>query len=163
VFPVVSRPERHKSKVPQAQRQCQSQLVPYFSLLRDTTVRRPKHCPTKFLEAVMTRRRFIQDRNTLELVEVAEGYAQLVDARACDSALWGDRSYDGLRATDGTDISSRSKHRAYMRENNYTTVDDFKDTWAEAEQKRNEYRTTGRGGAVTREDIARALARQLDI
>jgi hypothetical protein len=41
----------------------------------------------------------------------------------------GDRSYDGMRAPDGTDISSRAKHRAYMKANNLTTVDDFASTW----------------------------------
>jgi hypothetical protein len=88
-----------------------------------------------------------------------ERYFPPVGGKALDNALAGDRSYDGLRAPDGSDISSRSKHREYMRRTGLTTADDFKDTWAQAEQKRNEYRTTGRGGAVTREDIARALAR----
>ena len=40
--------------------------------------------------------------------------------------------------------------------NNLTTVDDFKDQWARQRVTRDEYRTTGKGGAVTRDDIARA-------
>ena len=79
--------------------------------------------------------------------------------RAIDNALAGDRHYDGLRATDGTDISSRSKHREYMRRNGLTTADDFKDTWAKAQAARDEYRTTGKGGAITRNDIAETIAR----
>ena len=79
---------------------------------------------------------------------------------ALDNPLAGDRGYDGLRAQDGTDISSRSKHREYMKRHGLTTADDFKDTWAKAEKARAEYRTTGRGGAITRDDIARAWARQ---
>ena len=81
-------------------------------------------------------------------------------ANALDNALAGDRHYDGLRATDGTDISSRSKHRDYMKRHGLATADDFKDTWAQAQKARDEYRTTGKGGAVTRDDIARAMARQ---
>lgn len=55
------------------------------------------------------------------------------------NALAGDRHYDGLRATDGTDISSRSKHREYMKSHGYTTADDFTGQWS-AELKEREAR-----------------------
>ena len=74
-----------------------------------------------------------------------------------DGILWSDRSYDGLKAPDGTDISSRTKHRAYMQSRGLTTIDDFKDTWANAEKARDAYRTQGIGGAVSRDDIGRAI------
>ena len=77
--------------------------------------------------------------------------------QATDGILWSDRSYDGLKAPDGTDISSRTKHRAYMQSRGLTTIDDFKDTWANAEKARDAYRTQGIGGAVSREDIGRAI------
>lgn len=73
----------------------------------------------------------------------------------------GDRHYDGLRAPDGTDISTRTKHREYMKRNNLTTMDDFQGSWAKAEKERDAYRTTGKGGAVTRNDIAQEWARQV--
>jgi hypothetical protein len=79
-----------------------------------------------------------------------------------DGMLWGDRHYEGLQATDGTDIGSRTKQREYMRRHGLTTADDFKQTWAQAEKARTEYRTTGKGGAVTRNDIARAIHRLED-
>lgn len=84
----------------------------------------------------MARRRFIQDPKTLEMVEVPLDYRS--DGRPFngDAALWGDRSYDGLRATDGSDIGSRSKHREYMRQHNLTTVDDYHGEWRNAEAKR---------------------------
>jgi len=63
-----------------------------------------------------------------------------------------DRHYDGLRATDGTDISSRAKHREYMRRNNLTTIDDFTQTWANAAKARLENRDPQR-----REDVERAI------
>jgi hypothetical protein len=44
-----------------------------------------------------------------------------------------------------------------MRANNMTTIDDFKDTWANAEKARDDYRTQGIGGAVTRDDVGRAI------
>jgi len=101
----------------------------------------------------MTRRRFIQDPVTYELIEVTKDYA--TPTRNDSGALWGDRHYDGLRATDGTDISSRSKHREYMRANNLTTADDFTDTWAKAQKERDSYHT--QGGSFRRQDVERAI------
>ena len=78
--------------------------------------------------------------------------------RSIDSGvLWGDRSYDGLQTTDGVDIDTRTKHREYMRANGLTTMDDFKGAWEQAEVRRTAYRTSGEGGAVTKEDVARAI------
>jgi hypothetical protein len=103
----------------------------------------------------MTRRRFIQDPETLELIEVTSDHQP--DARAGDASLWGDRSYDGLRAPDGSDISSRSKHKAYMKATGLTTADDFKGSWAQSQQARENYRQ--KGGSISREDIARSIAK----
>lgn len=58
-----------------------------------------------------------------------ERYFDCVPGLAVHNALAGDRIYDGLQASDGTDISSRSKHREYMKRNNLTTIDDFTETW----------------------------------
>ena len=55
---------------------------------------------------------------------------------AVHNPLAGDRLYDGLRASDGTDISSRSKHRDYMKRNGLTTADDYRGEWAKAAQER---------------------------
>ena len=53
----------------------------------------------------------------------------VVPAAAGSYALAGDRHYEGMRATDGTDISSRSKHRAYMKQDaetfDRTKADEF--------------------------------------
>lgn len=102
----------------------------------------------------MTRRRYIQDRHTGELIEVTSDYQ--APMRNDAGALWGDRHYDGARATDGTDISTRSKHRDYMRANNVTTVDDFKDTWAKAREQRERLYT--QGGTFSRRDVERAIS-----
>jgi hypothetical protein len=100
----------------------------------------------------MTRRRYIQIKG--ELIEVTPDYQP--DLRTDSGALWGDRSYDGLRATDGTDISTRSKHREYMRANNLTTADDFKQTWDRAQAQRERYYT--QGGSITKTDIERSIS-----
>lgn len=64
--------------------------------------------------------------------EVMPGFSGIANALA------GDRHYDGLRAPDGTDISTRSKHREYMKRNNLTTADDFTQTWKRAAEERRE-------------------------
>ncbi len=81
--------------------------------------------------------------------------------RAVHNPLAGDRHYEGLRAPDGTDISTRTKHREYMKRNGLTTADDFTETWKRAEAERDRYRRGEPGtGAVTRDDIAREFARR---
>lgn len=101
----------------------------------------------------MTRRRFVQMKEPpYELIEVTDDYS--APARA-DSALWGDRSYEGMVAPDGTDISSRTKHREYMKAKGLTTMDDFKDSWAKAKESRERYMTEG--GSFKRADIERAI------
>lgn len=100
------------------------------------------------------KRRFVWSSADDCLVEVGLDYEQ--PTRDSDSALWNDRSYEGLKATDGTDISSRAKHREYMRRNNLTTADDFTQTWAKAAKERADY-YTGKKGTVTRDDIGRAI------
>jgi hypothetical protein len=78
---------------------------------------------------------------------------------AIDNILAGDRHYDGLRAQDGSDISSRSKHREYMKRHGLTMADDYKETWAKAEKAREAYRRGESGGAISRNDIAEAWHR----
>ena len=102
----------------------------------------------------MTRRRFVQRREPpYDLIEITDDYQPKV--RADSGALWGDRSYDGLRAPDGTDISTRTKHREYMKAAGVTTMDDFKDSWAKAKESRERYYTEG--GSFKRADIERAI------
>lgn len=101
----------------------------------------------------MARRRYVQLPSG-QLVEVTTDYQPT--PRNADHVLWNDRHYGNMRATDGTDISSRAKHREYMRVNGLTTADDFKETWAKAAKERADY-FTGKRGSVTKEDIARAI------
>jgi hypothetical protein len=92
-------------------------------------------------------------------VEVYEKGTEPPSEMAMHNALAGDRHYDGLRATDGSDISTRSKHREYMKKHGVTTMDDYKSTWGKTVAERESYRQGKSGGAVTRDDIARTIAR----
>lgn len=103
----------------------------------------------------MTRRRYVYDEKLGRLVELTAEPPQRANAQDHLGSLWGDRHYDGMRASDGADISSRKKHREYMKRHGVTTADDFKDTWARARQQRDEYYT--RGGTVRRQDIVASI------
>lgn len=103
----------------------------------------------------MARKRFRWNPELKELVEVGVDDEQA--PRNSDGLLWNDRHYDGLQATDGTDISSRAKHRAYMKANGLTTMDDFSQSWDKAAQQRAEY-YTGKRGSVSKHDVAQAIA-----
>jgi hypothetical protein len=78
------------------------------------------------------RGRFVWDESQGKLVPAAEYHA----ARAVDAPIMMDRYYENTAATDGTDIGSRRKHRAYMREHGLTTADDFKGQWEKAGARR---------------------------
>lgn len=99
----------------------------------------------------MSRRKFVM-RNG-ELVEV-DPSTYVPVTRNHDAVLWNDRAYQ-----DAGDprFSSRKAHREYMKANNLTTMDDFKQSWDQAKKQREEYFTSGKHGAIRREDIARAI------
>src|SRR4030095_6600843 len=74
---------------------------------------------------------------------------------AFHNPLAGDRLYDGCRTSDGVDVSTRTKHRQYMKERGLTTADHFRDTWKRAAHRRAEEMA---GTDPTRaDDIARAI------
>ena len=102
------------------------------------------------------RRRWIQKIDPVtgkgKLVEVPLNHFTPRRSLSDTDALISDRHYDGMRATDGADISSRAKHRDYMRRNDLTTIDDFKQEWADAPRKRELEAEKGR-----REDVERAI------
>jgi hypothetical protein len=78
---------------------------------------------------------------------------------ALTNALAGDRHYDGMVAPDGTDISSRTKHREYMKRNGLTTADDYKETW----RKEGQLRELSRMGQLTERDknLRQTIEREL--
>lgn len=84
----------------------------------------------------MTRRRYVQIDG--ELVEVTPDYeAPRVDSAKSAGVLWNDRAYQDM---GDPRFKSRTEHREYMRQHGLTTVDDFKNTWREAEKRRVESR-----------------------
>lgn len=79
-----------------------------------------------------------------------------VEQERSGNAFMVDRHYEGLRATDGTDIGSRRKHREYMSVHGLAPADDFTNTWKQATQKRAEWlQGNGPPSQETRELVGR--------
>ncbi len=64
--------------------------------------------------------RYRYDAKTQELIET--NVQRKADRIKGDRSLWNDTHYDGAKTTGGHDISSRKKHRQYMKDNNLTTT-----------------------------------------
>ncbi len=103
------------------------------------------------------RRKWVYDEELGEMIEVTPEYRPPGKKGALNhlGGLWGDRHYDGLRATDGADIGSRKKHREYMKRTGLTTADDFSQTWAKAKEQREQYMQ--HGGSIRKRDIVEAI------
>jgi hypothetical protein len=87
-----------------------------------------------------------------------ERYLSVVPAMSgLANALAGDRHYEGLRAPDGTDIGSRTKHREFMRRHGLTTADDFSGQWTAAAKEREAYYKGTFQDKELREDISRQV------
>lgn len=80
------------------------------------------------------RRRFVQDPETLELIEVSEDYISGPRSNT-DAVLWNDRAYQDV---GDQRFTSRKQHREYMKRNGLTTVDDFTGEFRAAERRRVE-------------------------
>ena len=105
----------------------------------------------------MTRRRYRFNEETQTLEEVDADYTGGAGANTTNGAPVTDLYMDGIRATDGTDIGSRAKRRAYMRANGLADAADYTQTWAQAEKRREAIRSGEYGSSERREAIAQSL------
>jgi hypothetical protein len=77
-----------------------------------------------------------------------------------DGWLFSDRLYSAtpFMGKEGEVVNSRKKHRAYMAKHSLTTMDDFKQTWADAAKKREAHYTNGSGDRrARREAVERSI------
>jgi hypothetical protein len=88
-----------------------------------------------------------------EPIEVTEDWSQPDSGMSRKSE---EEVYGRVTATDGTDLSTRRRHREYMRANNLTIADDFKGEWERAAKERADY-LQGKGDRkAIREAVGRA-------
>lgn len=107
------------------------------------------------------RRRYVYRPNPetgrVESVEVTPDF----QAHEERQPVYTDRYMEGVRASDGTDIGSRTKRRQYMQARGLADASDYTETWAKAEQQRAAFYTPeGKHDTqARREAIARAIER----
>lgn len=67
--------------------------------------------------------------------------------------------YGHITATDGTDLSTKRRHREYMHEHNLTIANDFSGTWDKAAKEMKSAQTPGSGydSRARRDDLGRAM------
>jgi hypothetical protein len=103
-----------------------------------------------FGDRPIQRGRWIWDEAQQKLVR-AEDYVP--PAHAVNAPIMVDRFYEGTKSTDGIDIGSRRKHRAYMKDRGLAPADDFSPGYYDRlkrEQKREAQKSR-------RETVARAV------
>lgn len=111
-----------------------------------------------FGDKPVQRGRFIYDARLGKCVP-ADEYEPPSEARAAPIMV--DRFMEGQRATDGTDIGSRQKRKAYMTAHGVADYDDFKNVRAKAQaEKEAKRRGEFKPDKQLRETIGRALYKQ---
>lgn len=99
------------------------------------------------------RGRWIWDEEAKQMVQVDAGWT---DAEARAPVATEGVVYSNLRATDGTDVSSRAKREQYMKQKGLVATGDFTEHWRKADKAR----AAGESAADARERreiIGRAL------
>lgn len=76
--------------------------------------------------------------------------------KALSAPIMSGRFYENTRATDGSDIGSRSRHREYMRKHGLTTADDFGSQWKKDKEARDRASVGDFDHKDRRETLARA-------
>lgn len=102
----------------------------------------------------MSRRRYRYDEATKQMVEVG---AEWTDTPRRAQTATEELTYGGVRATDGTPINSRKKHREYMKEKGLAMAGDFTGTWERAAADRERVSRGENDRTERRDAIGRAL------
>lgn len=91
----------------------------------------------------MSRRRFIWDPEQGRTVEVTSDY---VGQRRDEGRRSEEEVYGHCQATDGTDLSTRTRHRAYMSERGLAMASDYEGGyWQKKQAEMAAIRTPGSG------------------
>jgi len=105
----------------------------------------------------MSRKRWVyREVSPGEVVAIPVG-EDWTDAPASTGDL-GKFEYDGCKAPDGTDISSKSKLMRYLKENNLALAHEYKGEWEKAAKEREAFRRGEKASnTARREALGRAL------
>jgi hypothetical protein len=107
----------------------------------------------------VSRRTYRYDAELDAVVEVGADWegAKRVGGHASEAEV-----FNNLRATDGTDISSRTKRREYMRATGTTDASDYSQSWKKQQAQRAETFNPRHSYNGSNEQRKQALARAFD-
>jgi hypothetical protein len=71
--------------------------------------------------------------NAIDLTEIPQD-----PPRAMDAPIMSGRFYENTKATDGTDIGSRSRYRDYLKRTGYTNSSDYPPEYMEKKKRERE-------------------------
>lgn len=102
------------------------------------------------------RRRYVWDAALGQCVEVTPDFT---GQRRDEGRRSEEEVYGHCTATDGTDLSTRTRHRNYMRQNGLTVASDYTQTWQQkgAELKKVVTPGSGHDSRERREQIGRTM------
>lgn len=106
----------------------------------------------------MSRRRYAMrpDPETGELVLVELG-ADYVGQRRDEGRRSEEEIYGKTTAPDGTDLSTRKRHRDYMKSKGLAMTSDYTNSWAKAADERAKYFTGQHDSKAIRETVEKAM------
>ena len=87
-----------------------------------------------------TIREYISSPVRPECCGPVERKLSVVPGMALCNALANDRHYEGMIGPNGEDISSRSKHREFLKQSGLTTVDDYRGFFVGKQKEREDLR-----------------------
>lgn len=108
----------------------------------------------------MSRRRWVYTEGGQPLAEPLEVTEEAQAPARLEVAAGG--FYEGQRALDGTDVSTRRRFNEYLRRTNCAVADDFKTTWADAAKARADALAGRKRNPQLRETIGR-VAYQMEM
>lgn len=96
------------------------------------------------------KRRYRWDEKSKSLVEISSDWTP-----APRVYVQTDAAYEGARSSEGEDISTRKRHRNYMKRRGLAMAADFEKTWSDSERRRATFWEDQRGDRKA--DIARTV------
>jgi len=114
-----------------------------------------KNCD-KTVERISSIANYIQNPK-LECATCFENLERVIEA----PMIQRDKTWTDLRATDGTDISSRNKHREYMKKNNLIPFDEAQGDFKDAQKLREKHYTDGSDDKVARRETVKQIVERV--
>lgn len=104
----------------------------------------------------MTRRRWVYREDANGEMQAVEILSDAELEMRLHAPVVGDMHYEGMRGPQGEDVSTRTKHREFLKASGLAMADDYKNEWAQAQKQRDAFQQ-GASSKDRREQLDRAF------